>query len=160
MSAFWLYDAKSGWQISFSQSTQATGPRSCAPAVCGTDCTVGYRHQSAPAPGPMSISGSGTGDREALSAMQSVCVAALRGYKILISPWLPSACRFHPTCSEYMRQAIELHGVLKGLWLGTKRLGKCHPLHKGGLDPVPERARPEPHHPASRTSNENLRQTY
>ena len=70
--------------------------------------------------------------------MQSVCVAALRGYKVLISPWLPSACRFHPTCSEYMRQALERHGVLRGLWLGIKRLSKCHPLHHGGIDLVPE----------------------
>ncbi|HEY3837990.1 MAG TPA: membrane protein insertion efficiency factor YidD [Bryobacteraceae bacterium] len=70
--------------------------------------------------------------------MQSICVVALRGYKILISPWLPSACRFHPTCSEYMRQAIERHGVARGIWLGTKRLCKCQPFHKGGVDPVPE----------------------
>lgn len=69
--------------------------------------------------------------------MQSGAVALLRGYKLLISPWLPSACRFHPTCSVYMREAIEVHGVLRGIWLGVIRLSKCHPLHKGGFDPVP-----------------------
>jgi hypothetical protein len=69
--------------------------------------------------------------------MQSICVAALRGYKTLISPFLPSACRFHPTCSEYMRQAIERLGVPRGVWLGIKRLSKCHPFHKGGIDLVP-----------------------
>lgn len=59
-----------------------------------------------------------------------------------------------------MRQAIELHGVPKGIWLGTMRLGKCHPFHKGGVDPVPEPRQTEPLHLASRTSNKNLRQTY
>jgi putative membrane protein insertion efficiency factor len=80
--------------------------------------------------------------------MQSICVAALRGYKILISPWLPSACRFHPTCSDYMRQSIERHGVPKGLWLGVRRLSKCHPFHQGGIDLVPDsvnRLKPVPH---------------
>jgi putative membrane protein insertion efficiency factor len=61
----------------------------------------------------------------------------LIGYKRLISPLLPSACRFYPTCSEYMREAVEAHGAAKGLWLGLKRLGRCHPFHAGGSDPVP-----------------------
>jgi len=61
----------------------------------------------------------------------------LRGYKRLISPFLPSACRFHPTCSEYMRQAVEIHGPAQGVWLGLKRLSRCHPFHEGGFDPVP-----------------------
>jgi putative membrane protein insertion efficiency factor len=50
---------------------------------------------------------------------------------------LPSACRFHPTCSVYMRDAVLLHGASKGVWLGLKRLGRCHPFHEGGNDPVP-----------------------
>jgi len=49
---------------------------------------------------------------------------------------LPSACRFYPTCSEYMAQAVEKHGAWRGVWLGTKRLAKCHPFHAGGFDPV------------------------
>jgi len=61
----------------------------------------------------------------------------LRRYKRLISPWLPSACRFYPTCSVYMLEAVEAHGAAKGLWLGLKRLGRCHPFHAGGSDPVP-----------------------
>ena len=61
----------------------------------------------------------------------------LRGYKRLISPFLPSACRYYPTCSEYMREAIEIHGPVRGVWLGLKRLGRCHPFHEGGFDPVP-----------------------
>ena len=54
-----------------------------------------------------------------------------------ISKYTPAVCRFYPTCSEYMRQAIEKYGVLKGGWLGIKRLCKCHPFHPGGKDPVP-----------------------
>lgn len=63
-------------------------------------------------------------------------MGALRVYKLCISPLLPSACRFYPTCSEYMRQAVEKHGVGRGVWMGTKRLAKCHPFHAGGVDPV------------------------
>jgi hypothetical protein len=68
--------------------------------------------------------------------VQWVVIAALRGYKLCISPLLPSACRFYPTCSEYMMQAVEKHGAWRGLWMGTKRLAKCHPFHAGGVDPV------------------------
>lgn len=64
-------------------------------------------------------------------------IAALRGYKRFISPLLPSACRFYPTCSEYMAEAVAKRGILKGVWLGVKRLGRCHPFHAGGYDPVP-----------------------
>ena len=63
----------------------------------------------------------------------------LKAYKRLISPLLPSACRFHPTCSEYMRDAVARHGAQRGVWLGVCRLAKCHPLHRGGFDPVPNR---------------------
>lgn len=68
--------------------------------------------------------------------MQKIIIGALRGYKLLISPLLPSACRFYPTCSEYMLDALKKHGVLKGIWMGLKRLGRCHPFHAGGYDPV------------------------
>ncbi|MFN0168499.1 MAG: membrane protein insertion efficiency factor YidD [Bryobacteraceae bacterium] len=60
----------------------------------------------------------------------------LRVYKQFVSPMLPSACRFAPTCSEYMLQAVERHGVRRGLWMGVKRLCRCHPFHSGGYDPV------------------------
>jgi putative membrane protein insertion efficiency factor len=68
--------------------------------------------------------------------MQTVLILALKGYKLLISPLLPSACRFYPTCSEYMMEAIAAYGALRGVWLGIKRLGRCHPFHEGGYDPV------------------------
>ncbi len=54
-----------------------------------------------------------------------------------ISKYTPPVCRFTPTCSEYMRQAIVKYGVLKGVWLGIKRICKCHPFHPGGYDPLP-----------------------
>jgi putative membrane protein insertion efficiency factor len=66
-------------------------------------------------------------------------MAALAGYKRFISPLLPSACRFAPTCSEYMREAIDMYGLPHGLWLGVRRLARCHPFNPGGYDPVPPR---------------------
>jgi len=70
--------------------------------------------------------------------MQGLLIWLLGAYKRWISPVLPSACRFHPTCSEYMREAVRVHGAARGVWLGLKRLAKCHPLHEGGFDPVIE----------------------
>ena len=68
--------------------------------------------------------------------MQTVTLAVLTLYQRWISPLLPSACRFYPTCSEYMREAVEKHGVTRGLLVGTRRLLRCHPLCQGGFDPV------------------------
>ncbi len=61
----------------------------------------------------------------------------LRGYKRLISPMLPHACRFVPTCSEYAIEAVELHGVMRGSVLAARRLLRCHPFGGAGYDPVP-----------------------
>lgn len=69
--------------------------------------------------------------------MQKLIVGLLRFYKSCLSPVLPSACRFYPTCSEYMREAVERHGAARGVWLGLRRLLRCHPFHEGGFDPVP-----------------------
>jgi uncharacterized protein len=68
--------------------------------------------------------------------MQRAVVVLLRGYKRFLSPLLPSSCRFHPTCSEYMMDAVERYGTLQGVWMGLKRVGRCHPFHAGGYDPV------------------------
>jgi hypothetical protein len=59
-------------------------------------------------------------------------------YKRFISPLLPPACRFHPTCSVYAYEAVEKFGIFKGLRLAVIRLAKCHPFHTGGFDPVPD----------------------
>ncbi|MFQ6037460.1 MAG: membrane protein insertion efficiency factor YidD [Candidatus Aminicenantales bacterium] len=69
--------------------------------------------------------------------MTRLALALIRVYRLLVSPLLGIRCRFVPTCSEYTYEAIRKHGVIKGLFLGTRRLLKCHPLHPGGIDPVP-----------------------
>lgn len=68
---------------------------------------------------------------------RQVLAAAIQLYQWVLSPVLPPACRFHPSCSEYSLEAVRRHGVLRGSWLGLRRIGRCHPLHPGGLDPVP-----------------------
>ena len=70
--------------------------------------------------------------------MKRFLILLIRGYSYLISPLLGNNCRYYPTCSAYTREAIEKHGALRGLWLGIKRISRCHPFHEGGVDPVPE----------------------
>ncbi|PKB67514.1 MAG: membrane protein insertion efficiency factor YidD [SAR202 cluster bacterium Io17-Chloro-G4] len=69
--------------------------------------------------------------------MKSAVIVAIKVYQRTISPFLPSSCRYFPTCSHYSQEAVVKHGVLKGFWLGVKRLGRCHPLGGKGYDPVP-----------------------
>ncbi len=66
-------------------------------------------------------------------------ILPIRFYQAAISPWTPPSCRYSPTCSAYTLEAIQLYGA-KGVWMGTKRILRCHPFHEGGYDPVP---RPE-----------------
>ncbi len=73
--------------------------------------------------------------------MRYLLLIPIRLYQLLISPLLGSNCRFTPTCSEYAYEAIKSHGALRGTVLGIKRIGKCHPWHEGGLDPVPEHSK-------------------
>ena len=69
--------------------------------------------------------------------MKKALIAALIGYKRAISPLLPASCRFYPSCSDYAREAVERHGVMRGMQLAARRLLRCHPFCPGGLDPVP-----------------------
>lgn len=69
--------------------------------------------------------------------MRRIVMALIRGYQRFISPLLASNCRFHPTCSQYTLEAVERYGAAKGLWLGAKRISRCHPFNPGGYDPVP-----------------------
>jgi putative membrane protein insertion efficiency factor len=70
--------------------------------------------------------------------MKAILLLLLGGYKRFLSPLLPPACRFEPTCSMYMTEAVQRHGALRGLGLGLARLCRCHPFNQGGFDPVPE----------------------
>lgn len=69
--------------------------------------------------------------------MKALLLAAIRGYRYLLSPWWGGACRFHPTCSVFAEEALERHGAARGTWLAFKRVGRCHPWCAGGFDPVP-----------------------
>jgi len=83
--------------------------------------------------------------------LQRTLLALIAGYRRWISPLLPPACRFHPTCSDYAAEAIRTHGVLRGSGLAVRRVCRCHPLSAGGFDPVPPRRATErrdaPHSP-------------
>jgi len=70
--------------------------------------------------------------------MTYLALGLIRAYQLLISPLLPHCCRFVPSCSHYAAEALQRHGVWRGLGLSLKRLGRCHPFHPGGWDPVPE----------------------
>lgn len=69
--------------------------------------------------------------------MKRVALGLIRLYQITISQIMPHSCRFTPTCSQYTYESIARFGLFKGVWLGMKRLSRCHPFHPGGYDPVP-----------------------
>lgn len=74
--------------------------------------------------------------------MKTLLIFLIDGYRLLLSPFFGTQCRFYPTCSAYAREAIEIHGAVKGTWLTIRRIGKCHPWHEGGIDNVPPRHPP------------------
>jgi uncharacterized protein len=71
--------------------------------------------------------------------MKRLALELIRLYQQTISEVMPHSCRFTPTCSQYTYEAISKFGMARGVWLGAKRLGRCHPFHPGGYDPLPER---------------------
>lgn len=70
--------------------------------------------------------------------MQAILIAIVKAYRLLLSPWIGSSCRFEPTCSRYSLTALEHHGAMAGTYLTLRRLVRCHPYCQGGLDQVPE----------------------
>jgi putative membrane protein insertion efficiency factor len=72
-------------------------------------------------------------------------VAIIRGYQLFVSPMTPPSCRYYPSCSTYAVRAIRIHGAVRGSWLATRRVLRCHPWAAGGVDDVPP-ARPHSHH--------------
>jgi len=69
--------------------------------------------------------------------IRSLLLVVVRAYRWVISPMLPPACRFHPSCSSYAEEALQRHGVFRGGWLAARRVCRCGPWHAGGYDPVP-----------------------
>lgn len=78
--------------------------------------------------------------------MRAFLIFLIRGYRLILSPWFGNQCRFFPSCSVYTEEAVRVHGALRGIGMGAKRMAKCHPWHPGGFDPVPRRTRSENHH--------------
>ncbi|GAB4296595.1 MAG: membrane protein insertion efficiency factor YidD [Thiohalomonadaceae bacterium] len=71
--------------------------------------------------------------------MQRILILLIGAYRYLISPFLGNNCRFYPSCSRYAHEAIERFGAWRGGWMAVRRLGRCHPWHEGGFDPVPDK---------------------
>jgi hypothetical protein len=69
--------------------------------------------------------------------MRWLLIAIIRLYQLLVSPWLGPRCRYYPSCSAYAAESLRRHGLVRGSWLAARRLGRCHPWHPGGIDPVP-----------------------
>ncbi len=69
--------------------------------------------------------------------LQKILLMLILIYRYTISPLIGNRCRFFPSCSHYMQDALQAHGLLRGIWMGTKRIFRCHPFHPGGYDPVP-----------------------
>ena len=72
-----------------------------------------------------------------VNKVKKIALGLIKMYQSTISKVLPSSCRFTPTCSEYTYEAINRYGIFRGIWMGIKRISRCHPWHEGGFDPVP-----------------------
>lgn len=89
--------------------------------------------------------------KKLIARMNKLIVALLtlliKAYRFMVSPLLGTNCRFHPSCSHYAQESITKHGAIYGVYLGIRRLLKCHPWHPGGLDPVPPTSKTNNSHP-------------
>lgn len=74
-----------------------------------------------------------------------IMILTIRAYRLLVSPWFGAACRFTPSCSAYTQEAIHRHGAVRGVWLGARRIARCHPWGSSGYDPVPSDLRHATH---------------
>jgi uncharacterized protein len=79
----------------------------------------------------------GSGTQSPTTLAGRVLVLPIIAYRRWVSPGLPARCRYYPSCSAYALEAIAVHGAFKGFWLAVRRIGRCHPFHPGGYDPVP-----------------------
>jgi len=75
-----------------------------------------------------------------MSPSVRIGLALVRAYQLLLSPFAGGACRFEPSCSNYAMEAVSTHGLARGIWLALRRVARCHPLARPGIDPVPPRA--------------------
>ena len=78
-----------------------------------------------------------TDSRPGPSVPVRIATGLVQVYRVVVSPFFPPSCRYTPTCSEYALEALRRHGVLRGGWMTVRRIGRCHPWHPGGHDPVP-----------------------
>jgi putative membrane protein insertion efficiency factor len=109
---------------------------------------MGHRDSSAQLGGAGALRAAGGGTRplaarhrpKSLSPTAHVLLAAIRMYQMFFSAWMPSACKFYPSCSQYAANAVQLHGARRGSWLALRRLARCHPFTRGGVDLVPDAA--------------------
>ncbi len=138
-----LYHSASVGESSLSQQVAAENPRADPVAMADARSAMERGRESSARRGHRHTAAVATGSRPAFRPVSASLLFLLRGYKLLISPLLPSACRFYPTCSCYMHEAIRTHGAGRGIYLGVRRLLKCHPWHPGGIDPVPTQPEPQ-----------------
>jgi uncharacterized protein len=131
-----LHHAARPWQGSGAEPHTAARSRSRAPAAGSAEPRVVHRLQSTAQSTDRSGGGSAPRSGATLSPLQRLIAGGLRLYKLCISPFLPSRCRYLPTCSDYMREAVERYGAVRGTWMGLRRVARCHPFHAGGFDPV------------------------